>query len=112
MPTPRTAVAAQSPIPVTGAATSAGISAVAPSAKMAKNGPADLSRHRSASTDAATANTVSTPTSTAGEDPRCDSATPTLTPTVNNAAARACCRVRARPLSARPYMPANDPKTA
>ena len=109
---PAAAVAAHSATAGSGRTSTAGIRAVAPSAKIAKNGPAGVSRHRSASSEAPTAKAVSTATRTGAAAPHWDRVTPTATPADSRAAPRSCCRVRARPPTVRPYMPVKEPKTA
>ncbi len=78
-------------------ATCAGTSAVAPRAKIAKNGPDGRNRHRSASSEAPAAKTVSVSTSTTPGTARWASTTPIAMAAHSSTPPRSCARLRAQP---------------
>ncbi|SHW10412.1 Uncharacterised protein [Mycobacteroides abscessus subsp. abscessus] len=100
--TDNSAVPAHNPRAVIGVTGPAGTVAVAPIAKMKKNGPAGRRRSTSAITEPAVANATSTTTSIHALVCSQESVTPRATPAQSSRPAWIWCRVRSQPDSPRP----------
>jgi len=86
--------------------------AVAPNAKMPKNGPPGRSRSASVTTDPTVANAVTPRTMSSGSTRCTENAVPSAAPVTSIPAPWNWCRARSSGASSRPYMPVKEPKAA